>query len=159
MSVSRMTVFKFGAAALIVSAGAFAVSTQPARANEVLITEAEAKLPTLKGAVPSASRGITRGPRVELVDAPADGAIHSPMHLQLKFQAFGGAQVDPSAIQVTYLKSPEVDLTDRVKPFVQASGIDMPGAELPPGDHVLRVNIKDTDGRTGTTSFTLKVVP
>jgi hypothetical protein len=126
----------------------------------VLITEAEAKLPTLKGAVPSASRGITRGPRVELVDVPSgDGVIHSPMHLQLKFQAFGGAQVDPSAIQVTYLKSPEVDLTDRVKPFVQASGIDMPGAELPPGDHVLRVNIKDTDGRTGTTSFTLKVVP
>jgi len=144
----------------LVSAGSFAVSVQPARATEVLITEAEAKLPTLKGAVPSASRGITRGPRIELVeDAGADGAIHSPMHLQLKFQAFGGAQVDPSAIQVTYLKSPEVDLTDRVKPFIQASGIDMPGALLPPGDHVLRVNVKDTDGRIGTTSFTLKVAP
>ena len=81
------------------------------------------------------------------------------MHLQLKFQAFGGAQIDPNAVQITYLKSPEVDLTSRVKPFVQASGIDIPETLLPPGDHVLRVDVKDTDGRTGTTSFTLKVAP
>jgi len=60
---------------------------------------------------------------------------------------------------VTYLKSPEVDLTGRVKPFVQASGIDMPQALLPPGDHIIRVDVKDTEGRTGTTSFTLKVAP
>jgi hypothetical protein len=35
----------------------------------------------------------------------------------------------------------------------------MPEAVLPPGDHVLRVDVKDTDGRTSTTSFTLKVAP
>jgi hypothetical protein len=116
-------------------------------------------LPPLKGAVATATRGITRGPRIELVDTATGGAIHSPMHLQLKFQAFGGAQVDPNAVQVIYLKSPEVDLTNRVKPFVQASGIDMPEALLPPGDHVLRIDVKDTDGRTGTSSFTLKVAP
>ena len=97
--------------------------------------------------------------RIEVVDTATDGAVRSPMHLQIRFQAFGGAKVDPSALQVTYLKSPEVDLTDRVKPFVQASGIDIPGAILPPGDHVLRVDIKDSDGRTGTTSFVLKVAP
>jgi hypothetical protein len=138
---------------------AFLSVSQAAWAGPVLITEAEAKLPPLKGATPAATRGITRGPRVELVDSGTNGTIHSPMHLQLKFQAFGGAKVDPNAVQVTYLKSPEVDLTDRVKPFVQASGIDMPEASLPPGDHVLRVEIKDSDGRTGTTSFTLKVAP
>jgi len=158
MSASRMPIFGLGAAAFI-ACGAVLATSQPVRAAEVLITDAEAKLPPLKGAIASASRGITRGPRVELVDTGTDGSIHSPMHLQLKFQAFGGAKVDPSAVQVVYLKSPEVDLTDRVKPFVQASGIDMPEAVLPPGDHVLRVDVKDTDGRTGTTSFTLKVAP
>jgi hypothetical protein len=157
MSISRTPILWFGAA-VAVSFGAMVATVGPATAGGVqLITPAEAQLPPLKGAVPGATRGITRGPRIELVEMPSDGALHSPMHLQLKFQAFGGAQVDPSAVQVTYLKSPEVDLTSRVKPYVQASGIDVPEAVLPPGDHVLRVDVRDTDGRTGTTSFTLKV--
>ena len=161
MFASRTRILGFGAAVgLAISCGASVANAQAVRAGEVqLITAAEAKLPPLKGALPSASRGITRGPRVELVDAPSDGSLHSPMHLQLKFQAFGGAQIDPNAVQITYLKSPEVDLTSRVKPFVQASGIDVPAAGLPPGDHVFRVDVKDTDGRSGTTSFTLKVAP
>ena len=161
MSTSRIPILSVGAAfSLAISFGAMIAATQQAMAGQVqLITPAEAQLPPLKGAVASASRGITRGPRIELVDTGTDGAIHSPMHLQLKFQAFGGAQVDPSAVQVTYLRSPEVDLTSRVKPFVQASGIDVPEAALPPGDHVLRVDVKDSDGRTGTASFTLKVAP
>jgi hypothetical protein len=161
MFASRTRILGFGAAVgLAISCGAGAANAQAVRPGEVqLITAAEAQLPPLKAALPSASRGITRGPRVELVDAPSDGSLHSPMHLQLKFQAFGGAQIDPNAVQITYLKSPEVDLTSRVKPFVQASGIDVPAAGLPPGDHVFRVDVKDTDGRTGTTSFTLKVAP
>jgi len=93
MSASKTRILGLGAAiGLAVSFGAIVTTTQPARA-EVLITEAEAQLPLLKGAVPSASRGITRGPRVELVDTASDGAIHSPMHLQLKFQAFGGRRL------------------------------------------------------------------
>jgi hypothetical protein len=161
MSASKKAVLSFGVAAgLALSFGAMFATTEPAVAGQIqLITPAEAQLPPLKGAVASASRGITRGPRIELVDAVTDGAIHSPMHLQLKFQAFGGAQVDPNAVSVTYLRSPEVDLTSRVRPFVQASGIDIPETVLPPGDHVIRVDVKDSDGRTGTTSFTLKVAP
>jgi hypothetical protein len=163
MFASRTPILSFGAAfGLAMAFGAVCAAPQPAMAGQLqLITTAEAQLPPLKGAVPSASRGITRGPRVELVDAPSDGSLHAPtpMHLQLKFQAFGGAQIDPNAVQITYMKSPEVDLTSRVKPFVQASGIDIPETLLPPGDHVLRVDVKDTDGRTGTTSFTLKVAP
>ena len=51
------------------------------------------------------------------------------------------------------------DLTSRVKSFVGPGGIDMPEVELPAGEHMVRVDIKDTDGRVGTTSFILKVVP
>jgi hypothetical protein len=52
-----------------------------------------------------------------------------------------------------------VDLTPRVKPFIQADGIDVPQAELPPGEYMVRVDIKDSDGRPGSTSFTLTVSP
>lgn len=123
----------------------------------VLITAEEAKLPPQKGAVPVSSRGVTRGPKVELVSQT--GAIRSPVRLQLKFQTFGGAKVDLGSVQATYLRTPNVDLTPRLKPYVNSSGIDVPAAELPPGDHIVRVDLKDSDGRTATTSFVLKIQP
>lgn len=129
----------------------------PAAAGAVLITEAEAKLPPPKGAFAVATRGITRGPKIEyLTDA---GATKSPIRLRVKFESFGGAKIDPDSLKVTYLKSPAVDLTDRIKPFIQPTGIDMPDATLPPGDHSLRVDVKDSDGRVATSSFVLKVAP
>jgi len=122
-----------------------------------LITEEEAKLPPPKGAVAADRRGILRGPKVEFV-SPGD-AVSSPMRLQLKFESFGGAKIDPESVKVIFLRTPNVDLTSRVKPFVQADGINMQDAELPPGDYTVRVDIKDSDGRPGTAIFTLKVAP
>jgi len=129
----------------------------PAYAAMVLITEAEANLPPLKGAVATDRRGITRGPKIEPVSE--SDPSHSPMHFQLKFVSYGGAKIDPESVKFTYLKTPSVDLTSRVKPFVQATGIDIPGTQLPAGDHMLRIDIKDLDGRIGSTIFLLKVTP
>lgn len=138
-------------------AAAILSSAALAQAGPILITEAEAKLPPPKGAFAVATRGITRGPKIEhLTDA---GATKSPIRLRVKFESFGGAKIDPDSLKVTYLKSPAVDLTDRIKPFIQPTGIDMPGATLPPGDHALRVDVKDSDGRVATSSFVLKVAP
>jgi hypothetical protein len=129
----------------------------PAYAAQVLITEEEAKRPPPKGAIAADRRGITRGPKIEFV-ANSD-TVHSPMHLQLRFESYGGAKIDPDSVKVTYLRTPNVDLTGRVKPFVQPTGIDMPDVELPAGDHMVRVDIKDSDGRIGSMSFVLKVAP
>jgi hypothetical protein len=123
-----------------------------------LITDDEAKLPAQKGAVANSGRGITRGPKILVPDGEA-ALQASPIRLQIKFQTFGGSSVDLEALKVTYLKSPVVDLTSRIKPFVLPTGIDMPDAQLPPGDHLLRVDIKDSDGRPASVSFLLKISP
>jgi hypothetical protein len=60
---------------------------------------------------------------------------------------------------MTFLRTPNVDLTPRIKPFVQPSGLDMPDTEVPPGEYMVRVDVKDSDGRPGSTSFILKVAP
>jgi hypothetical protein len=122
-----------------------------------LITAEEAKLPPPKGAIPVDRRGILRGPKVEVVSP--SGAAHSPLRLQLKFESFGGATINPESVKVIYLRTPNVDLTPRLKPFIRADGIDMPEAELPPGEYTVRVDVKDSDGRPGTVSFTLTVSP
>jgi hypothetical protein len=128
----------------------------PARASHVLITDEEAKLPP-RGAVAADRRGITRAPKIDLVSE--GGQIHSPMHFRLNFRSFGGSKIDPDSVKVTYLRTPNIDLTPRVKSFLQVTGIDIPDAELPVGDHMVRVDIRDSDGRSGSTSFVLKVTP
>jgi hypothetical protein len=122
-----------------------------------LITEEEAKLPPPKGAVAVDRRGILRGPKVDLV-SPGD-TVRSPVHLQLKFESFGGTKIDLESVKMTFLRTPNVDLTARIKPFMQLSGVDMPNAELPPGEYIVRVDVKDSEGRPGSASFILKVSP
>ena len=137
--------------------GAATAMPTPARAAP-LITAEEAALPPQKGAVPISGRGITRGPKIQVPDVEA-GVQTSTMHFQVKFQTFGGSSIDLEALKVTYLKTPVVDLTPRIKPFAQSTGIDMPDALLPPGDHLLRIDIKDSDGRAASMSFLLKIAP
>jgi hypothetical protein len=52
------------------------------------------------------SRGITRGPRIELVQ-PRETS-HSPMRFQLKFQSFGGVAINIDSLRMVYLKTPSV---------------------------------------------------
>jgi len=137
--------------------GAVTAMPVPARAAP-LITAEEAALPPQKGAVLNSGRGITRGPKIQVPDAET-GAQTSPMRFQVKFQTFGGSSIDLEALKVTYLKTPVVDLTPRIKPFAQPNGIDMPDAQLPPGDHLVRIDIKDSDGRAASMSFLLKIAP
>jgi hypothetical protein len=137
--------------------GAVTAMPIPARAAP-LITAEEAALPPQKGAVPNSGRGITRGPKIQVPDAGA-GVQTSPMRFQVRFQTFGGSSIDLEALKVTYLKTPVVDLTARIRPFALPTGIDMPDALLPPGDHLLRIDIKDSDGRVSSMSFLLKIAP
>jgi hypothetical protein len=146
--VTKKTWLGLVAAGLLISRAAQAAQ---------LITAEEAKLPPPKGAVAADRRGILRGPKVEVVSP--SGEAHSPLRLQLKFESFGGATINPESVKVIYLRTPNVDLTPRVKPFIHADGIDMPEAELPPGEYIVRVDVRDSDGRPGTVSFTLTVSP
>jgi len=127
-----------------------------ARAGVVLITPEEAQLPTPKGVY--ASRAVTRGPRIDMA-GPDTNDVRSPLRLQLKFRGFGGAKIVLDSLRVTYVKLPDVDLTSRVKPYVQPTGIEIPDAEAPPGDHLVRVEVQDSEGRRTTTTFLLSVAP
>ena len=149
------TIVRIRLGLLLGIAAILAAGPMPAKAAQILITAEEAALPPPKGAIATERRGITRGPKVDLLTG--SGQLRSPMRLQLKFEPYGGAKIDPDSVKMTYLRTPNVDLTSRVKSFVGPRGIDMPEVELPPGEHVVRIDIKDSDGRAATASFILKV--
>ena len=125
-------------------------------AGATLITPEEAQLPTPKGAV--TSRAITRGPHIDLAGFDSK-EMHSPVRLQLKFRGFGGATIDLDSLRVTYVKTPNIDLTSRVRPYAELTGIEIPDAELPPGEHLIRMEVRDSEGRHTTTTFVLNVAP
>jgi hypothetical protein len=137
---------------------ALAVSNQAANAGTVLITPDEAALPPAPNSrtIALVTRGITRRPSVTLTSPEA--SVTSPFTLEFKFAAHGGSTIKPGSFHLIYLKKPNVDLTARVKPFVTANGVDMVGAEAPPGTHLLKVQISDSDNRQTAAVFTLKVL-
>lgn len=122
-----------------------------------LITESEAKLPPAAGAI--ATRGITRGPGIKVLSPePGAAAVKSPFNLKVAFEPRGGAKVDPGSVKVTYLKSPVVDLLDRVKAGLSVAGIDLAGAEAPPGEHQIKVSLQDSEGRQTSSVISFTVV-
>jgi hypothetical protein len=131
------------------------VTVAPANA-EVLITKAEADLPAASGTSGS-TRGLTRGPGIELVSPNPIQSVTSPMPLKIKFQPRNNVAIDPASVKVIYVKAKPIDLTDRIKRFVTPSGIDMAQAEVPPGTHMMRVDVTDQQGRSSSSVFKVTV--
>jgi hypothetical protein len=133
----------------------FLAAPTPAAAIQ-LVTEQEAALPPDLLAIDH--RGIFHGPSAVIVSPPPNaGVMKSPVSLRIKLQAHGGAKVDPDSIVVTYKKTPEIDITQRIMPFITADGIDVPDAEVPPGTHTFRIEVKDNKGYLGATDFSFRV--
>ena len=142
--------------AVLIVSFALAGLVTGARAEQ-LITEAEAAMPASSD-TGMTLRGITRGPSVEVVSpAPDAKNVKSPVALVVKFGARNNATIDKDSVKVTYIKAKTVDLTSRVKAFVTDDGIDMKKADVPPGNHTLRVDVKDSQGRASTTMIKLSV--
>ena len=142
------------AAALLAAPLAVAANAQTLQ----LVTPEEAALPP--GQTPSlAFRGSPlRRPSVQVVSpAPGAGLVRSPLELKLKFHAFGGAEIDPESVVVTYVKDPAINVTQRLTPYITADGIEIDHAELPAGDHPFWVELKDKSGRVGAAAFNVQV--
>lgn len=129
------------------------IANGPAPAGETLIKPEEAALPPAPS-LPK-TRALTRKPEVVLISP--DATAHSPFELRLKFRAHGGSRIDPNSFRLIYLKSPNVDLTQRVRRYVTAQGLEMPDAEAPAGQHAIKALISDSENREGSTVFTLNI--
>lgn len=131
--------------------------TRPALAFQ-LVTAAEAALPAATEAPLELRGSPTRRPNITIVSPPPNaGLVHSPLDLKLEFRAFGGAAIDPSTVVVTYLKNPAIDITQRITPYITASGISIPQAVVPPGKHQFWIELKDKNGRIGGTELSFQV--
>jgi hypothetical protein len=130
--------------------------TSPVSAGLLLVTPAEAVLPA--GDVP-AMRGITRGPSIELASPnPGIKSVKSPFDFKVRFLPHSGSTIDLSSVQVLYVKTPTVNLTQRMATYISDKGISVTGAQVPPGEHTVVVSVADSSGRRGTSVMVINVV-
>lgn len=119
-----------------------------------LITVKEAALPPATKVV---TRGISRGPSIKFITPTAGSTVSSPFDLRIIFEPRGDSKVDVNSVKVTYLKFPYVDLTPRLKTAITASGINFQNAEVPGGEHAVKISVQDSEGRETNTEFNLIV--
>jgi hypothetical protein len=150
----------------LVSILILAACALPARAA-VLITAQEAQLPrAVPGGAPAPPGGAAAGydkdrgtptrPPDVIIQSPT-GAVASPFPLRVTFTPHNGARIDPNGVTVTLLTKPEVDLTDRVRPYLSAGGVNFVQAEAPPGQYRVRIELIDDAGHTGAATVDLQV--
>ena len=119
-----------------------------------LISSKEAALPAAGGQ----TRGISRGPTIKVSSPTPDVATASPFDFRISFVPRGESKIDVESVKVVYMKSPFVNLTPRLRESISDKGIDFSKAEVPPGNHTIRVTVADNEGRETSSVFTLLVV-
>jgi hypothetical protein len=91
---------------------------------------------------------------------PDHAAIQPPVDIEVRFAAVPGATVNISTLKILYgfLK---LDVTQRILKApgveVSAAGLKASGAQLPPGNHKLLIEVADNLGRMGQQSVEFSV--
>ncbi len=96
------------------------------------------------------------GPGIEIVK-PAEGEIvPSPAEIMIRFLPKSVA-VDLSSLKVTLLKFIPIDLTDRLKPYVNPNGIAVKEANVPAGAYRVRITLSDAQGKTSMREISFEI--
>jgi len=91
----------------------------------------------------------TNGPIIK-VSSPVGFALNSPVNFDIRVEPRGGVAVDMTSFSIEYKLGPVwVNLTRRVmrEAKIEGSHFRARGAELPPGNHSLRLTARDEKSR------------
>lgn len=130
-------------AAALVAAAACAIPAVPAE-SVWLLTEGEAALapaPVARAPLPN------DGPIIKIITPQQGAEVTSPFPVEIQFAPrLGGAPPKMDTLRLTALKVFEIDITDRVKPFLVESRLFVKEAKIPTGRHRLKLTIGDAAG-------------
>jgi hypothetical protein len=135
--------------------------TSPVQAADWLITPEEAALDS----APQAGRGILEigrddlsiGPVIDVVEPANGGRAPLPIQVVIHFSP-RLVPIDLTSLKVTLVKFIPIDITDRIRPFVTAEGIDVKEAKIPPGKHRVRIALSDRSGEFSVKEITFEVL-
>ncbi|NQU70791.1 MAG: hypothetical protein HQ514_09585 [Rhodospirillales bacterium] len=95
-----------------------------------------------------------------IVDSPVvqDKPFAAPVKVIVRFVAKSGTRILPDSVKLIYVTFfSDIDITDRVRDRITATGIRDEKAELPSGSHHLIVQVSDDKGRERKKEFRFEV--
>ncbi len=103
-----------------------------------------------------------QGPDIVLL-APVEGGIYvSPIGIEITFQPEQGATVDLETLKVTVVSKTaigvfEMDITEDIVTYASQEGISAPKAEIPAGEHVVTIQVADSERRLAERQLAITV--
>ncbi len=85
------------------------------------------------------------GPTIEILKPNVGGKASGPVEIQINFVPKTGP-VDLTSLKVTVVKFLPFDITDRLRDYATADGIQIKEAKIPVGKHIVRISVADTQG-------------
>lgn len=152
MNCERFLKAKLGAAGVVLSflmiCGVGAGATSPT--DGWLITPQEAALAPRAEAPGGAPLDVGRqesnlGPTIEILKPDAGGKASGPVEIQINFVPKTGP-VDVTSLKVTVVKFIPFDITERLRDYATAEGIQIKEAKIPAGKHIVRISVADAQG-------------
>ncbi len=125
-----------------------------------LITPEEAALPDKP---PSALKGIDNfqtkgnGPTIRVLAPKASDTLRTPLSLDVAFEALPDRTIDYSTLDVEYVKLISINLTRRLRPYLQGNRLIVNDLDVPAGRHRFLVSIAYTSGEKTTVDVVLSV--
>jgi len=124
----------------------------------VLITPEEAAQPDAP-----ISRGIKlttiqeKGPQIKIHSPNLDEPLRIPFLMDIAFEAASDKTVDPASLSIKYLKLIPIDLTGRMKPYLNDNRLVIKDLKVPQGKHRLQFSIAYTSGEKTMMEIVLNV--
>ncbi len=126
-----------------------------------LITPEEAARagpPPVADALPAAAEEGP-GPLIVVMNPKALERLHSPVNILVRFEAGGsGEPPDMQSLTVTLRGFISIDITDRLRAYLLGATLAVREAELPVGNHRIRLMVADVAGNLSARDVTLIVV-
>lgn len=100
---------------------------------------------------------ISAGPVIEVVEPLNGGRGPMPIQVLIRFTP-RSEPVDLASLKVTLVKFIQIDITDRIRPFVTPEGIQVKEAKIPPGKHRVRIAVSDKAGGASVKEVSFEVL-
>lgn len=150
---------------IVLSTVTFLTPVAKSQVQEWFITPQEAAMASLPKGDQAHGGGYTEigrsdlsfGPVIEVENPIPGKPLPSPLNIVVKFTP-REHPVDVSTLKVSLVKFITLDITDRIEGYVTEKGIQREGANIPSGEHRVRISVADTSGAVSTKEFLFEVL-
>jgi hypothetical protein len=122
-----------------------------------LITYEEAAQPDAPIPRGIKTRTEGNGPQIKIYSPNIDEPLRVPFMMDISFEASTEKTIDFNSLKIKYLKLVPIDLTGKIKPYLNNNRLMVKDVKVPQGKHRLQLFIAYTSGEKTTMEIVLNV--